>query len=76
MYISNVNVFILDNNIEDIMIYPTKDYIKNGHNILSSCIHLFGITTCVILKPISAHAPQFTSLPKIHKTNMPMRPTL
>ena len=66
--------FIHSNNIRSIDSDPTMKYVKCINQAINKCTHLFDETTCRRLKPITAHAPQFNGLPKIHKPGIPIRP--
>ena len=55
---------------------PTTEFVKALNNKINQRTQLFDNATRRSLKPINAEAPQFVGLPKIHKTNVPIRPLI
>lgn len=74
LYQEKVHQFILDNNIKKLDKDPTQIFVKNINNAINKCTNLFKDNSGKHLKQINAQAPKFTGLPKLHKTNIPIRP--
>lgn len=74
VYKDKVYDFISNNNIVKLTSDPTNRYVKELNTYISNSTHLFNERLRRFLKPCNAKAPVLTGLPKIHKSDMPIRP--
>lgn len=77
VYVQKVEQFINDNDINRLDNDPTTKFAKEINNTINTCNALFKRNgQRRLLQLIKPHAPRLNDLPKIHKENMPIRPSV